>query len=174
MPLNKDIIPDRSGSVFITAITSNGKLLTPGVDYGGSNPRHGKTIELKRNSNVVIELSSLSYQSEESYYYRFDSEKPWSALGKGRNHISLINLFGGTYTLQLSCSNPELEPTAVVTEYCIHVPLPWYLGEKAIIAYFLMLIGGVIAVIRQQQIRNRRNCINRRSLRTCYQNQNQR
>lgn len=156
MPLSRNLVQDRPDSVCITSITSNGKLLSHEVDYGGNNPRYGKTVELKRNSNVVIELSSFSYQSEESYYYRFDSERPWSALGKGQNHISLINLFGGTYTLQLSCSNPELDSNAVVTEYYIHVPLPWYLDDKAIIAYFLTLVGVIIAVIRQLQIRNRR------------------
>lgn len=156
MPLNRGVVSNRPASVGITSITSNGKLLTPGVDYGGGNPRHGNTVELKRNSNVVIELSSFSYQSEESYYYRFDNEGPWSALGKGQNHISLINLFGGTYELQLSCSNPESDPYAVVTEYSIHVPLPWYLDEKAIIAYLLALVGIVVGIIRQSQIRNRR------------------
>ena len=157
MPLNRGVVTGRPASVCITSITSNGKLLTPGVDYGGGNPRYGNTVELKRNSNVVIELSSFSYQSEDSYYYRFDNEKPWSALGKGQNHISLINLFGGTYDLQLSCSNPESDPSAVVTEYNIYVPLPWYLDEKAIIAYLLALVGIVIGIIRQLQIRNRRN-----------------
>lgn len=154
MPLNRAAAPSRSASVFITSITSNGKLLSFREDYEGSNPRHGRAIELKKNSNVVLELSSFSYQSEESYYYRFDSDKRWSALGKGHNHISLINLFGGTYSLQLSGSDPELHPDAAITEYHIHVPLPWYLDEKAIIAYILLIIGIVITIVRQIHVRN--------------------
>lgn len=156
IPLNRGVVSNRPATVYITSITSNGKLLTPGEDYEGSNLRQGNTIELKRNSNVVIELSSFSYLSEESYYYKFDGEKHWSALGKGQNHISLINLFGGTYTLQLSCSDPELNPDAPITEYSIRIPLPWYLDEKAIIAYVLMLVGVVLAIIRQVHLRNRR------------------
>ncbi len=146
----------RPDSVFISSIVSNGRLLKFNEDYSGCNPRYGNSIELKKITNVDVELSSYSYRSDDTFFYKFDNDAWWSALRKGQNHIPLVNLRGGRYKLMLSVSNPDSDPSAAINEYYISVPYPWYLDRKAFAVYLLLAVSLVVAVVRQVHVRNRR------------------
>lgn len=141
-----------SDSVFIASLVSEGRLMRPNEDYKIA----GNRIEINKESDIIIELSSFSYQDDESYHYRFHNEDRWQSLGKGNNHISLVNLSGGTYSLQLSNSNPSVNPNAPVNEYYITVPYPWYLRWPAFAVYAVVFIGLIIISIRIIHLRNRR------------------
>lgn len=138
--------------VFITSIVSNGELMQPDKDY----KLYGNRIEFYEESDITIQLSTLTYNSEESYYYKFDNEKQWQSLGKGQNHLALVNLSGGTYSLQLSNRNPESDPDAIISEYSIHIPYPWYLDWKAFVLYAILLGSAIAAGIRIIHIRNKK------------------
>lgn len=138
--------------VRITSLISDGTLMRAGKDYC----QYGNRIELKEESDIIIELSSLSYQADESYHYRFDEEEKWQALGKGNNHISLVNLPGGTYSLELSASDPADNPEATISSWYISVPYPWYLCWQAIVIYIILIAGIITAGIRIIHIRNRK------------------
>lgn len=141
-----------SDSVFIASLVSEGRLMRPNEDYKIA----GNRIKINKESDIIIELSSFSYQDDESYHYRFHNEDRWQSLGKGNNHISLVNLSGGTYSLQLSNSNPSVNPNALVNEYYITVPHPWYLRWPAFAVYAVVFIGLIIISIRIIHLRNRR------------------
>lgn len=141
-----------SDSVFIASLVSDGSLMHPREDYTIA----GNRIKINKESDIIIELSSFSYQADESYHYRFDNEDRWQSLGKGNNHISLVNLSGGTYSLQLSNSNPSVNPDAPVNEYFIVVPHPWYLKWQAFVLYAAAFIGSVTIGIRIIHLRNKR------------------
>ena len=138
--------------VFVTSIVSNGELLSPDKDYKFD----GNRIEFYEKSDITLQLSTLSYHSEESYYYKFDSEKHWQALGKEQNHLALVNLSGGTYSLQLSNRNPESDLDSIISEYSIHIPYPWYLDWKAFVLYAILLGSAIAAGIRIIHIRNKK------------------
>lgn len=141
-----------SDSVYIASLVSDGRLMRPEEDYKLA----GNRIKVNKESDIIIELSSFSYQAAESYYYRFDNEERWQSLGKGNNHISLVNLSGGTYSLQLSNSNPSVNPDAIVNEYYIIVPYPWYLRWPAFILYAVAFFGFATVVIRIIHLRDKR------------------
>lgn len=143
---------ESSDSVFIASLVSGGNLMMPNEDYREADSR----IKLNNESDIVIELSSFSYQADETFYYRFGNEEKWQSLGKGNNHISLVNLSGGTYSLQLSNSNPSVNPNALVNEYYITVPHPWYLRWPAFAIYAIVFIGLITISIRIIHLRNRR------------------
>ena len=156
LSLDRKFNRDRRDTVFISSLSSNGKLMKPGEDYSGSNPRYGRTVGLKDRSSVVVELSSFSYMSDEAFFYKLDNDSKWSELRKGQNHIPLVNLSGGKYALMLSSSNPDLDPSAVISGYCITVPYPWYLDRRAFVLYFLVLASLAAAVILRVHARNRK------------------
>ncbi len=156
VPLAGEETGSRKDSVFISSIVSNGRLLKFNEDYSGSNPRYGNSIDLKKITNVEIELSSYSYRTDDTYFYKFDNDDWWSALRKGQNHIPLVNLRGGRYKLMLSVSNPDSNPAAVINEYSISVPYPWYLNRAVLAMYMLVAVSLVAAAIRQVQAKNRR------------------
>lgn len=141
-----------SDSVFIASLVSDGRLMRPNEDYIMA----GNHIKINKESDIIIELSSFSYQAAESYYYRFDNEERWQSLGKGNNHISLVNLSGGTYSLQLSNSNPSVNHDAIVNEYSIIVPYPWYLRWPAFILYAVAFFVFATVGIRIIHLRNKR------------------
>lgn len=141
-----------SDPVVITSLVSDGRLMRLKEDY----VQEGNHIGLRQETDITIELSSYSYRSEESYHYRFGDEEKWQALGKGNNHISLVNLPGGTYSLQLSASNPSDSPSAVITTYSIAVPYPWYLRWQAFVIYFVLLVALIVTGVRIIHVRNRR------------------
>lgn len=143
---------ESSDSVFIASLVSDGRLMMPNDDYRETDNR----IKLNDKSDIVIELSSFSYQADETYYYRFGNEEKWQTLGKGNNHISLVNLSGGTYSLQLSNSNPSVNPDAQVNEYYITIPHPWYLRWPAFAIYAVVFFGLITISIRIIHLRNRR------------------
>ena len=150
---NKNEIQHNSATpVFVTYIVSNGELMQPDKDYILS----GNRIEFHEDTDFTIQLSTLSYDSEESYYYKFDNETQWQSLGKGQNHLALVNLSGGTYSLQLSNRNPESDLDAIISEYSIHIPYPWYMGWKAFVLYIILLGSAITAGIRIIHIRNKK------------------
>lgn len=152
MDLNKNRIDSQRNPVFIASLVSNGNLMMNGKDYKSESNR----IEFAERSDIVIELSSFSYQSDESYYYKFNNEKYWQALGKEQNHLPLVNLPGGTYSLKLSGTNPDTDPNATINEYLLVIPHPWYSGWKAFVLYFILIIGITGIAIRVSHVRNRR------------------
>lgn len=150
--VDRENIEVSSEPLFIASLVSDGRLMRPDVDYR----RAGNNIKINKESDIIIELSSFSYRDDESYHYRFHNEDRWQSLGKGNNHISLVNLSGGTYSLQLSSSNPSVNPYAIVNEYYITVPHPWYLRWPAFAIYFVVLIGLITISIRIINLRNKR------------------
>ena len=156
LSIDKKPVQSHREPVFISSLSSNGELMKFEDHYSGSNPKYGHNIELRSRSSVVVELSSYSYMSDEAYFYKFDNDRKWSALRKGQNHIPLVNLSGGTYTLMLSGSNPDLDPSSVISEYTITVPYPWFLDRRAFIIYSVLLSCLVIIIIRQVRVRNRK------------------
>ena len=138
--------------VFVTSIVSNGELMQLDKEY----KLYDNRIEFYEESDITIQLSTLTYNSEEAYYYKFDNEKQWQSLGKGQNHLALVNLSGGTYSLQLSNRNPESDPDAIISEYSILIPYPWYLNWKAFVLYAILLGGAIAVGIRIIHIRNKK------------------
>lgn len=143
---------ESSGPLFIASLVFDGNLMKPNRDYW----ENGCRIKLENGSDMVLELSSFSYHADETYYYRFGNEEKWQSLGKGNNHISLVNLSGGTYSLQLSSANPAVNPDAPVSEYFITVPHPWYLRWPAFVIYTLVFLGLISVCIRIIHLRNLR------------------
>ncbi|MGM9791310.1 MAG: two-component regulator propeller domain-containing protein [Candidatus Cryptobacteroides sp.] len=139
-----------ASKVYITSLVSEGRLLKSNEDYTLSSER----LDIKRKSDIVIELSTLSYLADESLYYRFGDEESWQPLGKGNNHISLVNLPGGKYSLQLSNSNPASNPDAIFNSYSIVIPYPWYLRWQSFVLYFVFLVGIAVVCARIVHIRN--------------------
>lgn len=148
----KELQHSSATPVIVTSIVSNGELMQPNQDYNLYENR----IEFHEEVDVTIQLSTLSYDSEESYYYKFDNEKQWQSLGKGQNHLALVNLSGGTYSLQLSNRNPDSDPDATISEYSILIPYPWYLDWKAFVLYLILLGSAIAASIRMIHIRNKK------------------
>ncbi len=135
-----------ASTVHITSLVSDGRLMRLNEDYMLSADR----LDIKGKSDIVIELSTLSYQADESLYYRFGDEASWQSLGKGNNHISLVNLSGGKYSLQLSNSNPD----AIISSYSIVIPYPWYLRWQSFVLYFVILVGIAMIGARFVHMRN--------------------
>lgn len=136
--------PRRSSpdSLYIAALVSDSGVMSPGEDYVKS----GDHIQLKHNEDFAIELTSYTYQSDETYYYRFGKNGQWHALGRNVNKISLVDRFGGNIVLQLSCSDPDSVSDAAISTYYIMIPYPWLLSWEAFLLYVLV-IGGVVLVI---------------------------
>lgn len=148
----KESYHNSTNPVYVTSIVSNGELMQPNKDY----KLHGNRIEFYEENDFTLQLSTLSYQSEDSYYYKFDNEKQWQALGKGQNHLALVNLSGGTYSLQLSNCNPESDSDAIISEYYIIIPYPWYLRWPAFIMYAVAFVAFITIGIRIIHLRNKR------------------
>ena len=148
----KELHHSSTTPVFVTSIVSNGELMQPYKHYKFNENR----IEFYKEADITIQLSTLSYDSEESYYYKFDNERQWQSLGKGQNHLALVNLSGGTYSLQLSNRNPESDTEAIISEYSIHIPYPWYLDWKAFVLYTILLGSAIAAGVRIIHIRNKK------------------
>ncbi len=139
-------------SLRIAALVSDSGVMKPGEDYAKTDGR----IELKTNDDFVIELSSYTYQSDETYYYRLGKDEQWRDLGRNVNRIPFVKCPGGTYTLQLSCSDPDSVSDSVISTYHIVIPFPWYLTWEAFLLYFLMTGGVVLVILRLRHVRNKR------------------
>lgn len=145
----------KSQPVFITAVSANGALLVPDEDYEGGNLRYQHEFKLKHSENIILELSSCSYQDAEkkTFYYRWGNEGDWQVL-EG-NHLMFNGLSGGRYLLNISDISPLDNKEAVITTYAIIVPYPWYIRWYACLAYALLFIGILALVIRNMQRKNR-------------------
>lgn len=144
----------QSQQVFITAVSSNGELLVPGEGYEGRSLRYQHELRLKCSENIVLELSSCSYQNAEktTYYYSLGDDGNWQVL-EG-NHLPFNGLSGGTYYLHLSDCSPLTEE-AVVHTYTIIVPYPWYLCWYAWLTYVCLFVSFLFVIIKNIQRKNR-------------------
>lgn len=138
----------RQDTLFIASLVSGEGLMKPGDDYEIGEGR----LEIRNVPDFTIELSSYSYRPDESYWYRFD-DGPWQTTGRNRNHIP-VDLPGGTYTLQLSCSDPDSVQDAGITTCVVVIPHPWYIDWKAFVLYFAVL-AAVAAVVLKARIRRK-------------------
>ena len=148
----KELHHSSTNPVYVTSIVSNGELMRLNKDY----ILNGNRIEFNEETDFTLQLSTFSYHTEDSYYYKFDNEKQWQALGKGQNHLALVNLSGGTYSLQLSNGNPESDSNAIISEYYITIPYPWYMRWPAFVTYILLFMGIIVAGIRIIHLRNKK------------------
>ena len=99
---------------------------------------------------------SYNPQQNEVFYYQLGKNTSWHSLKPGQNQIQFANIPSGTYQLRLSATNPLIDGNAKISVYNIYVPRPWYLSYPALFVYLLIVSGGVIALLKYQQIRNRR------------------
>lgn len=135
-----------SDSVFVTSINSNGNRLVYDKDYSGMNPRFGNRLILNKRGSLNLELSSYSYMSERPFYWKLDDE-PWQPIQSGQNHLSFVHLPSGSNILRLCNVNPEKNPDAIVNEYEILIPFPWYLKWEYLIPEILLLLLCILALI---------------------------
>jgi signal transduction histidine kinase/DNA-binding response OmpR family regulator/ligand-binding sensor domain-containing protein len=148
----------RLGYVSITSVLSSGILLISGAKMKTEMPLYTKEIELSSGENITFEISTMSYnpQQNEVFYYQLGKNTSWHSLKPGQNQIQFANIPSGTYQLRLSATNPLIDGNAKISVYNIYVPRPWYLSYPALFVYLLIVSGGVIALLKYQQIRNRR------------------
>lgn len=137
-------------TVSVSSLVSGNELMRMSEDYS----MDGRRISLRRRENVTMELSSYSYRSNLSFYFKVNDAE-WQSLGEHQNHLPLVNLHGGMYEICLSCSNPELNPGAVISSYVLVVPYPWFLNWKMFIVYAFVLGAGVWLAVRAVRRRNR-------------------
>lgn len=141
--------------VMVTAVTQGDSLLLPGDGY--SLDCHGKDICLKTRDNVTLEVSAFSYspQSKEVLYYRLGTDKPWQELSDGQNKINLSELGGGSYTLQLSFTDPAIDSKALINSYTLHIPYPWFLRWYMVTIYVVLVLVLLNIIIRYERQRGK-------------------
>ena len=147
-----------SDSVFITSVLLDGKILEPKKGLRGISPRYDSTIRLLGRGNISIDLSSYTYfhPNGESFSYRIGREGKWQALEEGQNRISIVDMPGGKYTLQLSNVNPEQDRTAVISTYRICIPYHWYSAPISYVIYTMLLLMVIIGLVKDRQAKSRR------------------
>ena len=146
-PLSSGQSPSR---VYLSSV------LVGGLPVENCVPRFCKTIELSGREDIMLGLSTFSYDSKgaEVFWYKIDEDGEWHSLPNGTNKIMLSHLTGGTYRLFLSSDAGHSDGS--VTEYLIKVPRPWFLRWWAWLGYLLvagLAIGYLLYYYRRREKR---------------------
>ena len=131
-----------------------GALITAVKGYDGISPRYTSGLTLRRRDGVSFELAadSCSELDDRVFWYRINGGA-WKSLPPGQNLLSFASLSGGEYTIDLSLSDPVLDPDALVSSWKCYVPYPWYRRWWAFALYFLTAALSVALLLRRAHLR---------------------
>lgn len=128
-----------------------------GNDYSIASLSKNKKLVLDYSQNFFsVHFNALDYihESDYTFYYRLkEVGEEWISNGNNRT-IAFTNLSPGNYTLQLYYQNGKYK--SPVYEQPLRILPPWYASTVAKILYWFLLIAGIVVLIRNYMLRQKR------------------
>ena len=145
-------IPATVGDVHLTAISVNGRRLSP---------MHSRYEMSYRENSLVLEFSLLDFRNPENigYEWRINGSKTWQQTSEGENRIMLSELQPGVYDIEVRATSVTggQDTSRHGTLVRIIIDKPWYKSALAYLVYIAIVMGFIGLVLYNFERQRRRD-----------------